>query len=108
MIHLHAGFSFGGLLAKAVTACLWLEPLLTEDLLMENVTCITLGAPMITLSSVAMVMEESPQFGSTVHSIVLDSDPIPRLSMFLDPRCEEVGSEVLLPTVLKSVQVRLC
>ena len=94
-------------MAKAVTAHLWLEPLLNVELLMENVACISLGAPMIIIPSVAMVMEETPQFGSTVHSLVLDSDPIPRLSMFLDTRCEEVGSEVLLPSVLKSIQVRL-
>ena len=73
--------------------------------LQENVACITLGAPMITLPVVTMAMEETPQFGSTVHSIMLDSDPIPKLCMFLDPRCEEVGSEVLLPSLRKSMEV---
>ncbi|XP_064392637.1 uncharacterized protein LOC135340244 isoform X2 [Halichondria panicea] len=83
------GFTFGGLLAKAVAARMWREPLLSVEALQENVACITLGAPMITLSVVTIAMEETPQFGSTVHSIMLDSDPIPNLCMFLDPRCEE-------------------
>ncbi|XP_064385834.1 uncharacterized protein LOC135334540 isoform X2 [Halichondria panicea] len=98
------GFSFGGLLAKAVAARMWREPLLSVESLQENVACITLGAPMITSPVVTMAMEETPQFGSTVHSIMLDSDPIPKLCMFLDPRCEEVGSEVLLPSLRKSME----
>ncbi len=84
---------------------MWREPLLSVESLQENVACITLGAPMITLPVVTMAMEETPQFGSTVHSIMLDSDPIPKLCMFLDPRCEEVGSEVLLPSLWKSLEV---
>ena len=99
------GFSFGGLLAKAVAARMWREPLLSVESLQENVACITLGAPMITLPVVTMAMEEAPQFGSTVHSIMLDSDPIPKFCMFLDPRCEEVGSEVLLPSLRNSLEV---
>ena len=84
---------------------MWREPPLSVESLQENVTCITLGAPMITLPVVTMAMEETPQFGSTVHSIMLDSDPIPKLCMFLDPRCEEVGSEVLLPSLRTSLEV---
>ncbi len=84
---------------------MWREPLLSVESLQENVACITLGAPMINLPVVTMAMEETPQFQSTVHSIVLDSDPIPKLCMFLDPRCEEVGSEVLLPSLRKSLEV---
>ncbi len=99
------GFSFGGLLAKAVAARMWREPLLSVESLQENLACITLGAPMITLPVVTMAMEEAPQFGNTVHSIMLNSDPIPNLFMFLDPRCEEVGSEVLLPSFRKSLEV---
>ncbi len=105
MIAIISGFTFGGLLAKAVAARMWREPLLSVEALQENVACITLGAPMITLSVVTIAMEETPQFGSTVHSIMLDSDPIPNLCMFLDPRCEEVGSEVLLPSLWKSLEV---
>ena len=88
-----------------MAARMWREPLLSVESLQENVACITLGAPMITLPVVTMAMEETPQFGSTVHSIMLDSDPIPKLCMFLDPRCEEVGSEVLLPSLRKSLEV---
>ena len=84
---------------------MWREPLLSVESLQENVACITLGAPMITPPVVTMAMEETPQFGSTVHSIMLDSDPIPKLCKFLDPRCEEVGSEVLLPCPRKSMEV---
>ncbi len=88
-----------------MAARMWREPLLSVESLQENVACITLGAPMITLPVVTMAMEETPQFQSTVHSIMLDSDPIPKLCMFLDPRCEEVGSEVLLPSLRKSLEV---
>ncbi len=88
-----------------MAARMWREPLLSVESLQENVACITLGAPMITLPVVTMAMEDTPQFGTTVHSIVLDSDPIPKLCMFLDPRCEEVGSEVLLPSLRKSLEV---
>lgn len=101
------GFSFGGLLAKAVSARMWREPLLSVESLQENIACISLAAPMITLPVVTMAMEETPQFGSTVHSIVLNSDPIPKLTMFLDPRCEEVGSETLLPSLRKPLEVRV-
>ncbi len=88
-----------------MAARMWREPLLSVESLQENVACITLGAPMITLPMVTVAMEETPQFGTTVHSIMLDSDPIPKLYMFLDPRCEEVGSEVLLPSLRKSLEV---
>lgn len=92
-------------MAKAVTARMWREPLLSVESLQENIACISLGAPMISLSVVTMAMEESPQFGNTVHSIVLDSDLIPNLTMFLDPCCEEVGSETLLPSLRKPLEV---
>ena len=105
------GFSFGGLLAESVTALLWKQPLLNLDFLQENVACISIGAPMIKLSTVAEVIEEMPQFGNTVHSILLDSDPIPRFMRFIDPRCEEVCTEILLstgqPNALESLQVSL-
>ena len=95
----------------SVAAFLWKQPLLSVDLLQENVACISIGAPIINLSAVAEVMEEMPQFGNTVHSILLDSDPIPRLMTFLDPRCEEVCTEILLstgqPNTLESLQVSL-
>ena len=94
----------------SVTALLWKRHSLNVHVLQENVACISIGAPMINLSTVAEVMEEMPQFGNTVHSILLDSDPIPRFMKFLDPRCEEVCTEILLssgqPNALESLQVR--
>ena len=86
----HIGFSFGGLLAIHLTAAMWKLPLITTDILKKNLACITFGQPLINLPLVKEVMEESPEFTSTVHLVFTREDTVPRVAKFLDPRIDDV------------------
>ncbi len=82
------GFSLGGLLALSVTASLWELPLLSMEILRENVTCITFGQPLISLSHVKDVVQTTPEFESIVHSVFFTNDCVPRVMSFLDLVCD--------------------
>ncbi len=88
-----AGFSFGGTLALSVTASLWKSSLISISVLEKNLCCITLSPPLISLPTLEEVSVESPQIDSTLHSIIIQDDFVPRLTMFLDPRNEEICSQ---------------
>ena len=103
-----AGFSFGGTLALSVTASLWKLPLICADVLEKNLCCISLSPPLIELDMIKEVCMESPQISSTLHSIIIKDDFVPRLSMFLDPKNEEIMLEVQDYDPLSSIKVFDC
>ena len=92
-VHALTGFSFGGMLALSVTASLWKMPLISTSVLEKNLCCIVLSPPLINLALLQEVCSESPQILSTLHSIFLHDDFVPRLTMFLDSRNEKICSE---------------
>ena len=96
-----AGFSFGGLLALSLAALLWKLPYISADRLKEDFICITFGQPLISLPAVQEVTEECPEFQSIVHSIFTKADLVPQLTKFLDRKCEEQCSQILLTSSLK-------
>ncbi len=85
-----SGFSLGGLLALSVSALLWELPLLSMELLKKSVTCITFGQPLISLPHVKDVVQGTPEFEGTVHSIFLKEDSVPGVLSFLDTECDRV------------------
>ena len=91
LIHVIAGFSYGGLLALSVTASLWRLPnLLSSDLLQRNVCCIAFGLPLFNLPHIQEAIDESPELASTVHSFYVKDDIFPQLNIFFDPVCESI------------------
>ena len=102
------GFSFGGMLALSVTASLWKMPLISTSVLKENLCCIVLSPPLIGLPMVQEVCAESPQILSTLHSVILQDDFMPRLTMFLDPGNDKICSESLNEDVCSQQKVNYC
>ncbi len=94
-----------------MTASIWKQGLIGATILEKNLCCICLSPPLITLPVVQEVTMEMPQIKSTLHSIVVRDDVIPRLTMFLDPENEDIcsehvfNSEQLMP--LSSIKVSL-
>ena len=88
------GFSFGGLLACTVAACVWDSPYISSDLLKENLACITFGQPHVTLQIVQKVAMQRPDLASTIHTVYSQDDCVPQLMRFLD---ESWSSEALVP-----------
>ncbi len=80
----------------SVTASLWNLPLINADILEKNLCCISLSPPLIELDMLKEICIESPQINSTLHSIIFKDDFMPRLTMFLDPKNEEICSEVVM------------
>lgn len=87
------GYRFGGTLALSVTTSLWRSPLISTSVLEKNLCCISLSPPLINFPSLQEVIAESPQINSTLHSIFIQDDFMPRLTMFLDPKNEAVLSK---------------
>ena len=87
------GFSFGGLLACTVAACVWDLPYISSDLLKENLACITFGQPHVTLQIVQKVATQRPDLTSTIHTVYSQDDCVPQLVRLLD---ESWSSEALL------------
>ena len=87
------GFSFGGMLAWSVTASLWKSPLINTNVLEKNLCCIALSPPLINTPLLQEVCVDMPQIKSTLHSIIIQDDVVPRLTMFLDPKNEDVCVE---------------
>ena len=90
------GYSFGGLLGLSVTASLWKSTLLTSSILEKNLCCITFSPPLINMPILQEICVESPQINSTLHSIFIKDDLIPRLTMFLDPKYDKVYEESIV------------
>ena len=86
---LHAGFSFGGLLACAVTASVWETPYISTDLLRQNLVCITFGQPHISMPMLDRVASQRSELVNTIHSFHCENDPVPRLLRFLDVSWKE-------------------
>ena len=87
------GFSFGGMLAWSVTASLWKSPLINTNVLERNLCCIALSPPLINTPLLQEVCVDMPQIKPTLHSIIVQDDVVPRLTMFLDPKNEDVCVE---------------
>lgn len=90
------GFSLGGLLALSVTASLWKEGLIGVEILEKNLCCICQSPVLINIPVLQEVSIETPQIKSTLHSILVNDDIIPRLSIFLDSGNENfaLGSSI--------------
>ena len=78
------GFSFGGLLAVAVTACIWKHSYIAATELQKKVACIGFGVPMLHIPNVVSILAECPAFKSTIHLVYLKDDIVPRLMRFMD------------------------
>lgn len=84
------GFSFGGLLACAVAACVWDTPYISSSLLMENLVCITFAQPNVPVPFLPEVAREHPELISTIHTVYWEEDLVPRLSRFLNECCSSL------------------
>ena len=87
------GFSFGGLLACAIAACVWDLPYISSSLLKENLVCITFAQPHIPVPWLPEVAKECPDLVSTMHTVYWEGDVVPRLTMFLNECCSSLGSK---------------
>ena len=81
---MHAGFSFGGLLASTVLARVWDTPYISAELLKENLTCITFGQPLVRVDVIQKVARRRPEMVSTIHAIFTEVDHLPSLMGLLD------------------------
>ena len=88
-IHRHfcVGFSFGGLLACSVATQVWNTPYVHASILKESLACITFGQPHIPVPLLPETATLRPELASTIHSIYLKDDLVPRLSRFLNECC---------------------
>ena len=99
-------------MALSVAASLWKSPLLSVDILQSKVACITFGHPLISLPLLEEVVQDIPEFETTVHSVFLSEDTIPVMARLLDPKCDRycsvmtADSPLLLPT--RKVMIYLC
>ena len=107
-VHYHAcsfaGFSFGGLLACSIAACVWNAPYIHSSLLKQNLACITFGQPHIPVPQLLEVSKQRPDLSTTIHSIYSHDDVVPRLSRFLNECCTSVGDFTRPPNILLKVQ----
>ena len=78
------GFSFGGLLAAALTAHVWETPYFPAALLKQNLVCITFGQPHVTVPMLESAAAQNPELASCIHSFYCEDDPVPRLLRVLD------------------------
>ena len=84
------GFSFGGLLACTVAARVWSTTYVPANILKESLACITFGQPHIPVPLLSETATLRPELASTVHSIYLKDDVVPRLSKFLNECCSSL------------------
>ena len=89
----HVGFSFGGLLACAIAACVWDLPYISSSFLKENLACITFAQLHIPVPHLPEVTRERPDLVSTIHTVYWEEDLVPRLARFLNECCSSLGSE---------------
>ena len=105
------GFSFGGLLACAVTASVWETPYISTDLLRQNLVCITFDQPHVAMPMLDRVASQRPELVSTIHSFHCEDDPVPRLLRFLDMSWSQEGiierseRKMVIPDHLRAVSV---
>ena len=78
------GFSFGGLLAAALTARVWETPYFPAALLKQNLVCITFGQPHVAVPMLESAAAQNPELASCIHSFYCEDDPVPRLLRVLD------------------------
>ena len=106
-----SGFSFGGLLACAVTASVWETPYISTDLLRQNLVCITFGQPHVAMPMLDRAARQRPELVSTIHSFYCEDDPVPRLLRFLDVSWSQEGMvngkecKMVLPDQLLTVSI---
>ena len=81
------GFSFGGMLACCIAANIWRRSPINADVLKEQVICITFGQPLICIPFVQEVIQNSPQFESTIYSMFTKDDIIPGLLQYFHIGC---------------------
>ena len=78
------GFSFGGLLAATLMACMWEMPYFPAALLKQNLVCITFGQPHVVVPMLESAAAQNPELASCIHSFYCEDDPVPRLLRVLD------------------------
>ena len=78
------GFSFGGLLAANLTACVWETMHDDAALLKQNLICITFGQPHVTVPMLESPAVQNSELASCIHSFYCEDDPVPRLLRVLD------------------------
>ena len=83
------GFSFGGLVACAVTAQVWHSSYISSQHLQENLTCITFAQPHLEVPLLEEIARECPSIAGTIHCIYYNEDLIPRLARILDHSCSQ-------------------
>ena len=86
------GFSFGGLLAAALTAHVWKTSYFPAALLKQNLVCITFGQPHVTVPMLESVAAQNPELASCIHSFYCEDDPVPRLLRVLDRSWSQEGT----------------
>ena len=79
---LNLGFSFGGILARYLTAKLWDSQLLSSTDLLQNVACITFGIPLIPVANIQKIGKKYPDLQKTFYSFFLSNDILPTLLSF--------------------------
>jgi len=84
------GFSLGGLLACAVIAAVWRTPYIRTDVLKKGLVCITFGQPHVTLPCLSEFAREQPEVASTIHTLHLHDDVIPRILPLLSECCSDL------------------
>ena len=89
----NVGFSFGGLLACAIAACVWDLPYISSSFLKENLACITFAQPHIPVPWLPEVARERPDLVSTIYTVYWEGDLVPRLARFLNECCSSLGSD---------------
>ena len=88
MYLIHAGFSFGGMLACYVAASLWRMSFINGDVLEKNVICITFGQPLIPILYVEEAIKDFPQFEATIHAVYEKDDFFPRVLYYYSVGCK--------------------
>ena len=100
------GFSFGGLLASAIAACVWRAPYISSDLLKKNMTCITFGQPHVEVEIIKEVARRRPEMVTTINAIFISEDHIPSLMGLLDEcwsaKIQQIQTESAFGTQISS------
>ena len=74
-----------------MTASLWKQSLIGSGILEKNLCCICLSPPVISLPILQEVCAEAPEIKSTLHYVLVKHDFVPHVTMFLDPRNEDLA-----------------
>ena len=73
------GFSMGASLACAVVASMLQDNLLNQEVITENLACITFGQPLIAVTSLEKLFSEQEYLKNCFHYVYAMEDAIPML-----------------------------